>query len=285
MILARLLKTAMLLFSATLFAAACGGSQQTFDASRTLDAPAVYRVNATTESRLSGAVSDLSGETDLSAAFEVTPTSEDTVEVRTLYLAASIRNVNGELVALDLEPLANTTATVEMRPPGSVSEIRGDEALLEAPIPLISMREVIWSLFPPLPQETVRENDTWTGDMPVPFSNLGGPPHRMRYVLNGINSASKTANIQGYELSVKPRSFSTGIPTGKVSGEGDLNVEFQGDPDAAKGYGYTRRTADFASRFIRLSGGGYANGRLHMNSKLTTERLNPAEQFGLDPGK
>lgn len=273
---------AISLLLAALVFGACNAAPSTLDLSRPLDAPAVYRVSATTESRLSGPVSDLAGATELSAAFEATPISDSSVEVEVLYLAASVRDAEGESVSLNLPPLAGKRAAVEMGPPGVVSRVRGDEELLGATIPLISVREIIWSLFPPLPDEATREEDTWTGDVPVPFANLGGPPHRMRYVLQQIDASVESGWIEGYELSVGPRPFESEIAAGEVSGEGDLDVEFEGEFTAGSGYERTERTAEFDSDYIRLSGGEYANGSLHMKSTITTERLNSTEQLGLD---
>lgn len=275
-------RTALLLLAAIALGS-CGASPATLDVSHTLNAPAVYRVSATTESRLSGPVSDLRGATQLTAAFETTPISDSSVEVEVLYLAASVRDSGGEAVALNLPPLAGKKATVRMEPPGVVSEVRGDEELLEAGIPLVSLREVVHGLFPPLPEEEVREDDTWTGNMPVPFANLGGPPHRMRYVVRRVDASGESGRIEGYELSVGPRPFETATAGGDVTGEGDLDVEFEGEFTAQNGYERTERTAEFDSDLIRLPGGEYANGGLYMRSSLTTERLNPAEQLGLDP--
>lgn len=279
-----LFRTILFLLIALLFGA-CGTATPTLDVSHRLDAPAVYRVSATTESRLSGSVSDLGGASELTAAFETTPISDSSVEVEVLYLAASVRDAEGRPVALNLPPLTGKKATVRMEPPGVVSEVRGDEALLDTRIPLIRLREVIWSLFPPLPDESVREDDTWTGNMPVPFANLGGPPHRMRYVMQRIDTSGESGWIKGYELSVGPRPFETATAGGDVSGEGDLDVEFEGEFTAKNGYEYTERTAEFDSDFIRLSGGEYANGGLYMESSITTERLNSTEQLGLDARK
>lgn len=277
-------RTSLFLLAAVVLSS-CGASTAALDVSRGLDAPAVYRVNATTESRLSGPVSDLGGASELAAAFETTPNSDSSVEVEVLYLAASVRDADGKLVALNLPPLAGKRVTVRMGPPGVVSEVRGDGELLDAPIPLISMREVIWSLFPPLPDEAMREEDTWTGDMPVPFANLGGPPHRMRYVMQRIDTSGESGWIEGYELSVGPRSFETATAGGDITGEGDLDVEFEGEFTTENGYERTERTAEFDSDFIRLSGGEYANGDLYMQSSIMTERLNSTEQLGLDVRK
>lgn len=271
-----------LFFLAAVFFGACGGPPPALDVSRSLDAPAVYRVSATAESRFSGPVSDLEGTTELTAAFKATPISDSRVEVETLYLAASVEDANGEPAALNLEPLVGRKATVELESPGSVAGVRGDPALLDAPVPLIPVREVIWSLFPPLPQEATQEDDTWTGDSPMPFANLDAPPTRMRYVLEAIDSSNQTGRVAGYELSVRPPSFRAPTVDGEVSGEGDLDVEFEGEFRAGEGYERTERTIRFDSNFIRLSGGDYANGNLRMRYALITERLNPAEQFGLD---
>lgn len=274
-----------LLLFASFFSNSCGGTSSTLYAGRSLDAPAVYRVSVTAESSFSGAASDLRGASDLTGAFQVTPISDSSVEVKVLYLAVNVRNGEGEPVALDLKDLAGKKAVVKMSPPGVVSEVRGDKALLEAPVPLISVREVIWSLFPPLPQDSVGEDDTWTGDMPIPFANLGGPPHRMRYVVQSMGSGGKLGWIQGYELSVRPRSFTADTPGGSVSGEGDLDVEFEGELAARQGYESIERTAKFDTNYIRLQdGGSYANGKLHMQSLMKVERLSSAEQFGLDIG-
>ena len=155
--------------------------------------------------------------------------------------------------------------------------------MLDAPIPLISAREVVASLFPPLPQEKMQEGDTWTGDIPVPLANLGGPRQRMRFLLNSIDSSNNEAQIQGYELRTKPRPFGSGTADGGVTGEGNLNVLFDGRLLAGKGYEWTERTTKFDSGFIRITGSGYANGSLHMEGTTRVERLNPTEQFGLDP--
>ncbi len=261
----------------------CGASSQNLRIGRSTDAPEVYRVSAEAESRFSGPVSDLEGGTELTAAFEVTPTSRSTVEARVLYLAVNVLNADGKPVALNLGSLTGKKAEVEMGPPGTISEIRGDPALLEARIPLISTREVIASLFPPLPQEELKEGDTWTGDVPSPFANLDGPAQRMRFLLNGVGSEG-IARIEGYELRTKPRSFTSETAGGGVSGEGDLNVVFDGRLRSGEGYEWTKRTAEFDSRFIRISGSGYANGSLKMKSTARVERLGPTEQFGLDSG-
>ncbi len=277
--------TLIFLLLASFFPVACSGDSPMLYAGRSLDAPSVYRVSVTADSSFSGAASDLRGASGLTGAFEVTPVSNSSVEVEALYLAANVRDGEGEPVAFNLEDMTGKKAIVEMSPSGVVSEVRGDGALLDAPVPLISVREVIWSLFPPLPDESVGEDDTWTGDMPVPFANLGGPPHRMRYVLQSADSRTEQGRIQGYELSVRPRAFSTDTPGGEVSGEGDLDVEFEGELRAKEGYESTERTAEFDTNYIRLQDGrNYANGQLHMESFMQVERLSSAEQFGLDAG-
>lgn len=277
--------TLTLLMLVSLLSGACGSDSPMLYAGRALDAPTVYRVSVTAESSFSGAVSDLRGASDLTGVFEVTPVSNSSVEVEALYLAVNVRDGEGEPVALNLEDPSGKKAVVEMGPPGVVSDVRGDEALLEAPVPLISVREVIWSLFPPLPEESVGEDDTWTGDMPIPFANLGGPPHRMRYVLQSVDSRAEQGLIQGYELSVRPRAFTASTPGDDISGEGDLDVEFEGELRAKEGYDNIQRTAEFDTNYIRLgSGRGYANGQLHMKSYMEIEQLSSAEQFGLDTG-
>lgn len=270
---------------ASFFSVACSGDSPTLYAGRSLDVPAIYRVSVTAESSFSGAASNLRVASDLTGAFKITPTSNSSVEVEPLYLAVNVRDGEGEPVALSLEGMTGKKAVVEMSPSGVVSGVRGDEALLDAPVPLISVREVIWSLFPPLPDESVGEDDTWTGDMPIPFANLGGPPHRMRYVLQSADSRAEQGRIQGYELSVRPRAFSTDTPGGGVSGEGDLDVEFEGELRAEEGYESIERTAEFDTNYIRLQDGrSYANGNLHLESFMQVERLSSAEQFGLDTG-
>lgn len=275
---------ANLLVLATLVIVGCGGPPPTIEAGRTTEAPAVYRVSAEAESRFSGPVSNLKGATELTAAFEVEPVSGSAVEVEVLYLAANVRDAGGEFVALDLGPLAGASVEVEMGPPGTISEIQGDPALLEAPVPLIPIRGIVAALFPPLPQSKLREGDTWTGDIPVPFANLAGPDQRMRFLLDGIDSSANEARIEGYELRTEPRPFTSETAGGGVSGEGDLDVIFAGELRPGKGYEWSERTSEFDSRFIRLSGSGYANGTLHMQEETRVERLDSAEQFGLDSG-
>jgi hypothetical protein len=263
--------------------AACGGPPPEVEAARDLGAPAVYRVSAQAESRFSGPVSDLRAATDLTAVFEVTPVSETAIEVEALYVAADVSDAAGEPVGLDLGPLAGATARVEMGPPGTVSAVRGDPALLDAPVPLISVRELVAALFSPLPQERLREDDTWTGDVPVPFANLDGNQQRMRYLLASVNGPAGMARVEGYELRLAPRSFAYETAAGRVSGEGDLEMTFEGELEPGNGYGWTERTAEFDSRYIRLPGGaGYANGSLHMEYTSRIDRLNAAEQLALD---
>ncbi|MGB3682678.1 MAG: hypothetical protein WA990_09360 [Rubrobacteraceae bacterium] len=271
---------------ATLFLVGCGGPTPAAEMGRSIDAPAVYRVSAEAESRFSGPVSDLKGGTELTAAFEARPVSGSTVEVEVLYLAANVRDAGGEPVALNLGSLTGETVEVEMGPPGVVSEIRGSPALLEAPVPLIPLRGVITALFPPLPQEKLEIGDTWTGDIPVPFSNLSGPDQRMRFLLNSVGSSEppEVSRIEGYELRTEPRSFTSETAGGGVSGEGDLDVVFEGELQPGEGYEWTERTAEFDSRFIRLPGSGYANGSLRLEEKTRVEKLDSAEQFGLDSG-
>ena len=261
----------------------CGGPPPAL-ISRYTDTPIVYRVTADAESRFSGSVSNLEGGTEITAAFRSTPVSDSVVEVEVLYFAANVRDADGEPVALNLGTLTGKKARISMEPPGTISEIQGDPNLLDAPIPLISGREVIASLFPPLPQEEMQEGDTWTGDIPVPLANLGGPQQRMRFLLDGIDSSDNEARIEGYELSTKPRPFESGTAGDSVTGEGDLDVVFDGRLQTKKGYEWTERTTEFDSRFIRITGSGYANGSLHMEDTTRVERLDPTEQFGLDPG-
>lgn len=275
---------AALLILCTLALYGCGGPPAALEISRSTDTPTVYRVSATAESRFSGPVSNLRSGTELTAAFQVTPVSTSAMEVKTLYFAANILDADGKPVALNLGPLTGEKAKVAMGPPGEISDIQGDSELLDAPIPLVSVREVISSLFPPLPQEKMEEGDTWTGDIPTPFANLDGPQQRMRFLLDSINSSKDEARIKGYELRTKPRPFQSETAGDSVSGEGDLNVTFDGRLRAEEGYEWTERTAKFDSRFIRITGSGYANGSLHMEGTTKVERLNPTEQFGLDSG-
>lgn len=262
---------------------ACGGPPPEVEVGRDIDTPTVYRVSTQAESRFSGPVSNLRAKTDLTAAFEVTPVSETMVEVEAVYVAANVRNAEGEPAALALEPLSGRSARVEMGPPGAVAGVRGDPALLDAAVPLISVREIIVALFPPLPQEQLREDDTWTGDVPLPFANLEGPQQRMRYLLAHADDSAGTARVEGYELRLGPRSFTAETAAGRVSGEGDLDVTFEGELEPG-GYRWTERIFEFDSQYIRLPGGDYANGNLHMEYTSRVERLNAAEQFGLDQG-
>jgi hypothetical protein len=261
----------------------CGGPPPALDLGWTPDSPTVYRVSASAESGFSGAVSDLEGATELTAAFRVSPASNSRANVEVLYLAASVEDASGDPVALNLGRLAGREATVRFGPPGVVSEVEGDERLLEAPVPLISVESLIAHLFPPLPEGSFRAGDTWTGDMPPTFSNLGGDPVRMRYLINGVDASEGTGIIEGYELSVEPRPFEVSTPGGDVSGEGHLDVEFEGELDEQRGYRRTERSSRFDSDFIRLEGGAYANGNLRMREETIVERLSQAEQFGLDP--
>lgn len=241
----------------------------------------VYRVSASAESGFSGAVSDLEGATEMTAAFRVSPASGSAAEVEVLYLAANVRDAFGEPVALNLGRLVGSGATVRFEAPGVVSGVEGDGELLDAPVPLISVEAVIRHLFPPLPEGSFRPGDTWTGDMPPTFPNLGGEPVRMRYVMDSVNASGGA--VEGYELSVEPRPFEADTPGGGVSGEGHLDVEFEGELDEANGYQRMERTSQFDSDFIRLEGGSYANGNLRMSEEMVVERLSQAEQFGLDP--
>ena len=276
-----------LLFAAGIPASSCGSSNApTVELQRKLDSPAVYRTSTTAESRFSGPVSELRGATEVTAAFEAFPVSDSAIEVEVLYLAASVRNTSGDFVALELGDLSGKKARVEFDPPGLVSGVTGDEALLDAGIPLIPVEDLIASLFPPLPQESTRIEDTWTGNTPVPFSNLqNGPDVRMRYLLSGVDSGGDaSATVEGYELSTGPRSFAEKLASGEVNGRGELDVTFDGEYDTQIGYTTTESAAEFDSNYIRLPGGSrYANGNLHLERVTTVESLNPAEQFGLDP--
>ncbi|MEW6637521.1 MAG: hypothetical protein AB1425_12000 [Actinomycetota bacterium] len=267
----------------TLLPLSCGGPPPSLDLrGHALDAPTVYRASVTVESRLSGAASGLEGRTELTGTFAVRPVSESEAETEVLYLAADVSDAQGEDIGLALEPLAGKEATVSFDPPGVVAGVSGDEELLEAPIPLVSMEGVIRALLPPLPEGTFREDDTWTGDTAAIFPQAGDAPVRMRYVVAGLRPADGQARIEGYELSVGPRTFEATVPTGNISGEGDLDVEFEGELDAGGGYKRTERITEFDTRYIRLQGGGYVNGNLHLRSTVVVERLNSAEQFGLD---
>lgn len=275
---------AAIFLSLTLGLLGCGAPPEALDISRYSDTPTVYRVSADKESRFAGPASNLESRTELTAAFRVTPASSSSMEVEILYFAAQIRDANGDPVALNLAPLTGRKARIVMEPSGAVSEIEGDSELLEASIPLISVHEIIASLFPPLPQEEMQEGDTWTGDIPAPFANLNGPQQRMRFLLDGINSSKNEARIEGYELRTEPRSFESETAGGSINGEGDLDVVFDGRLQAGKGYEWTERTSEFDSRFLRITGSGYANGSLHMESATKVEKLDSIEQFGLDTG-
>ncbi len=259
----------------------CGGPEPSLDLGWEPDSPTVYRVSASAESGFSGPVSDLEGATEMTAAFQVSPASDSAAEVEVLYLAANVRDAFGEPVALNLGRLAGSEATVRFGATGIVSDVEGDGELLDAPVPLISVEAVIRHLFPPLPEGSFRAGDTWTGDMPPVFPNLGNEPVRMRYVADGVESSS--GSIEGYELSVEPRAFEVETPGGGVSGEGHLDVEFEGEFDEGDGYQRTERSSEFDSDFIRLEGGDYANGNLWVREEMVVERLSQAEQFGLDP--
>lgn len=169
--------------------ASCGGPAPSLDLGRTVDTLSVYRVSVEAESSFSG--SGLESETNLTAAFKVRPSPGPNAEVEVLYLAASVEDADGNPVALSLGRLAGKQATVELRPPGNVEDISGDEELLEAAVPLLSMRGIIASLFPPLPGESMREQDNWTGDIPAPFPSWTPPTRRARPARSkATNSAS-----------------------------------------------------------------------------------------------
>ncbi|AHY45805.1 Hypothetical Protein RradSPS_0522 [Rubrobacter radiotolerans] len=266
-----------------LFPAACAGEERSVELGWTPDAPAVYRVSVSAESGFSGPVSDAEGATDLTAALRVTPVSEAEAEVEVLYLAASVADASGDSVALDLPDLRGSAATVRFAPPGVASEVTGDDRLLGAEIPLVSMEEVILGLFPPLPEGNFGPADTWTGDVPSPFPNLGEEPVRARYVVGSVrpDGNGTAASVEGYELSVSPRAFTAPTAGDDVSGEGHLDLEFEGELASGGGYTGTYRRATFDSDFLRLGGGGYANGSLRLVSEMEVERLGPFEQMGL----
>jgi hypothetical protein len=268
-------------FAAMIFLSSCGGPPPALDLGWEPDSPAVYRVSASAESGFSGAVSDLEAATEMTAAFRVSPASGSAVEVEVLYIAANVRDAFGEPIALNLGRLAGSGATVRFGSLGVATGVEGDEELLEAPVPLISVEAVIRHLFPPLPEGSFRSEDTWTGEMPPTFPNLGEEPVRMRYVADSVAPPSGT--VEGYELSVEPRPFEADTPGGAVSGEGHLDVVFDGEFDERTGYQRTERSSEFDSDFIRLEGGAYANGNLWMREEMVVERLSQAEQFGLDP--
>ncbi|MBA2441408.1 MAG: hypothetical protein H0V53_03245 [Rubrobacter sp.] len=266
-----------------LLLASCGPSPA-LQLEQPLDRPSVYRVSTTAESWFSGPISDLEAATDLTAVFELTPASDGAVEVETLYVAASVGDSAGDPVSLGLGSLAGTEARIEMDPPGMTSGVTGDRGLLEADVPLVSMEEVLATLLPPLPQEPLRADDNWTADVPVAFANLAdGPETRMRYVLTAVDAADEEAQVGGYELSTGPKPFTAQTAGGEVTGRGHVDVEFEGEYVLGEGYRYTGRTEEFDSEYLRLGGSSYANGNLHMRRTTTTERLSPAEQFGLDP--
>lgn len=273
----------MLLTTAGLLASCAAAEDPAISLERRLDSPAVYRASTTAESRFSGPVSDLRGATRVTASFETFPVSDSAVEVEVLYFAADVRDADGDFVALGLGDLSGKRARVEFGPPGMVSGVSGDAALLDAGIPLVPVEGLIASLFPPLPEDSMQEDDTWTGNTPVPFSNLrDGPDLRMRYLLAGTDSP--TATVEGYELSTGPRSFTEELASGEVTGRGELDVTFNGGYDTREGYTDFESTAEFDSNFIRLPGGSrYANGNLHLERVTTVESLSPAEQFGLEP--
>lgn len=261
-------------------AVSCGGPPASLPLERSAETPAVYRVSALATSRFSGPVSDLSGETRVTAAFRATPVSEDAVEVEALYLAASVSDAGGEPAALSLGRLTGRRARVEFRPGGQVRRVTGDEELLQAPIPLLSVATLVEGLFPPLPQEATEVDDTWTGDVPSPFPSIGGPPVRTRYALLGADADAGTGTVEGYELAEQPlRPFGSG----NASGRGYLDFYFQGEVAGGTGYTRAESTAKFDTRFLRLGEGNtYANGRAHLEQTVTVERLNDAEIFGLD---
>lgn len=277
---------AVLVMVTALLVTACGGPPPRVTLQQPIHAPAVYRISASAQSSFSGPISNLKGGTQVTAAFKTQPISATEVDVEVLYFAASVQDADGEPVALNLEPLAGRKAKIEFRSPGIVSNVSGDPKLLNAPIPLIPVPSLISALFPPMPQESMQKDDTWLGDVPVPFSNLSGPPGRMRYVLTNVDPASQTASAQGYLLATEPRPFVASPVGERVSGAGDLNILFNGEYDAQRGYLSTVQTAKFDSQYIRLGAGGsnYANGSVHLDYKATTERLNSVEQFGMDPG-
>jgi predicted small lipoprotein YifL len=273
-----------LLLCLALVLAACGGPRP-LELEPADRAPAVYRVTAEATSEFSGAVSDLRSSTEFTAVFRSDPAPESGAEVEVIYAAASVQNANGEMVALDLGSLRGKRATVEFRSPGVPSGISGDEELLEAGIPLISTREIIMSLFPALPGEALVRDDAWVADSPVPFSNISGPPARLRYVLTGVDRSASSGRVEGYAVA-SGRNF-VAEPVGeRVSGTGELYIYFDGEYEAGTGYTRTEREAEFDTNYIRLGSGGsdFANGSVHMEYYSTVERLSPVEQFGLDAG-
>lgn len=271
-----------LLFLALLAPFSCGGPPPALDLQRSTDAPAVYQVSATSEASFYGSVSDLEGRTTLTAAFEAVPVSAATVEVEVLYLAASVEGANGEPAALGLGPLAGKRARLTFSPEGQVTQVEGDRELLEARIPLMSVPALVEGLFPPLPGEETRADDTWNGNVPIPFPPLGDQPARAIYTLAdvdpGTEPGSGAGTVEGHGLGVAPRSFEHA----GVSGRGDLDLIFEGDYDSKMGYTRTERITRFDSTSLRLGDGNlYANGNVRLEQTTTTELLNPAERFGL----
>jgi len=254
------------------------GAQPTLSLGHDLDAPATYRVSATSTARFSGSVSDKTGETRLTAAFRATPVSEDAIEVEALYVAASVEDVGGEPVSLSLGSLAGATARVELGPAGQVTRVTGDRELLEAPVPLVSVRALVEGLYPPLPGEAMEPEDTWTGTAPVPFPALGGPPVETRYVLSRASDGTEGV-VEGYEITSGERGFDSG----DASGRGRLDYAFTGEYEENTGYTTTETMTQFDTSLLRLGAGNtYANGNAHLEQTVTTERLNAAESFGLD---
>lgn len=274
----RLLPTALL---AALLLSGCGASSASLNLERNLDEPAVYRISTQAESSLSG--SDLESKANVTAALVVRPAPGSKAEVEVLHLAASVEDAEGNPVALSLGDVSGTEATVKLRPPGNVASITGDEELLGAPVPLISPRGLIAGLFPPLPGETMRKQDTWTGDTPAPLSGLGDNPVRMRYVLDSTDPSSRGGSVNGYELSLGTRSFETQTPSGPVTGQGKLNVTFEGKFSSSTGYEHTRIVTEFDTDSIHLPDGKQLeDSNLHLESRTTVERLTAAEQLTLD---
>lgn len=263
----------------------CGGSRP-LALEPVEGSPAVYRVTTEATTELSGAISNKSSSTEFTAALRVDPVSETEAGVEILYAAASVEGANGERVALNLDALAGERATVDFRSPGIPAGVEGSEALLEeAEVPLISMRETLLSVFPALPNEEMAPQDAWVADSPVPFSNLSGPPTRMRYVLDGVSRSRDSGRVEGYAVS-SGRDFVAETVGERVSGAGELYVSFSGDYESGLGYTRTEREAEFDTNFIQLGSGGsdFANGAVHLEYASTVERLNPVEQFGLDSG-
>ncbi|WP_119069379.1 hypothetical protein [Rubrobacter indicoceani] len=262
-----------------LFLTSCAAEPQPVELGWTPDAPAVYRVSVDSGSRFSGPVSNLSSETRLVATLGVTPLSESEAEVEILGLGASTTDAQGEAVGLSLPDTTGETATVRFSSPGVVEGVEGGDSLLSTEVSLVSMEDVVRSVFPPLPEGSFLPADTWTGGLPAPFPNLGEDFVRMRYV---VDSAGAEPEVTGRELSVAPRPFATQTAADEVRGEGHLDVEFQGTLDRRGGYGSSRRNATFESDFLQLGSGGYANGGLRLTQNLEVEKLSEFEQFGLD---